>query len=57
MTGPRLLTSDRAFAVRSMLRGGSFLETFELLHDEHHFGPRSAFMTALRAAAEGAMSP
>jgi hypothetical protein len=39
-----------------MLRGGSFLETFELLHDEHHFGPRSAFMTALRVHRGGGLA-
>lgn len=46
----------RVLAVRSMLRGGSFMETFELLHDEHHLGPRSAFMTALRVHRGGGLS-
>ncbi|BBO31147.1 hypothetical protein PLANPX_0759 [Lacipirellula parvula] len=46
----------RVLAVRSMLRGESFMETFELLHDEHHLGPRSAFMTALRVHRGGGLS-
>ena len=48
--------AGRVLAVRSMLRGGSFLDTFGLLHDEHHFGPRSAFMTALRVHRGGGLS-
>ena len=48
--------AGRVLAVRSMLRSGSFLETFELLHDEHHFGPRSAFMTALRVHRGGGLA-
>lgn len=48
--------AGRVLAVRSMLRGGSFLETFSLLHDEHHFGPRSAFMTALRVHRGGGLA-
>lgn len=46
----------RVLAVRSMLHGGSFQETFELLHDEHHLGPRSAFMTALRVHRGGGLT-
>jgi uncharacterized protein (TIGR02421 family) len=48
--------AGRVLAVRSMLRGGSFLETFALLHDEHCFGPRSAFMTALRVHRGGGLA-
>lgn len=48
--------AGRVLAVRSMLRGGSFLDTFGLLHDEHHFGPRSAFMTALRVHRGGGLA-
>jgi len=48
--------AGRVLAVRSMLHGGSFLETFELLHDEHCFGPRSAFMTALRVHRGGGLA-
>jgi len=48
--------AGRVLAVRSMLRYGSFLDTFELLHDEHHFGPRSAFMTALRVHRGGGLA-
>lgn len=48
--------AGRVLAVRSMLRSGSFQQTFELLHDEHHFGPRSAFMTALRVHRGGGLT-
>jgi uncharacterized protein (TIGR02421 family) len=48
--------AGRVLAVRSMLRSESFLDTFALLHDEHHFGPRSAFMTALRVHRGGGLS-
>jgi uncharacterized protein (TIGR02421 family) len=46
----------RVLAVRSMVRGSSFLDTFELLHDEHRFGGRSAFMIALRVHRGGGLS-
>jgi uncharacterized protein (TIGR02421 family) len=46
----------RVLAVRSMLQNRSFLETFALLHDEHRFSPRSAFMTALRVHRGGGLA-
>lgn len=46
----------RVVAVRAMARGSSFLDAFSLLHDEHHLGPRAAFMTALRVYRGGGLT-
>lgn len=46
----------RVVAVQALTRGNSFLDAFSLLHDEHHLGPRSAFMTALRVYRGGGLT-
>lgn len=48
--------AGRVLAVQAMVRGGSFLDAFALLHDEHCFAPRSAFMTALRVHRGGGLT-
>jgi uncharacterized protein (TIGR02421 family) len=49
LTANRVRTlAGRVVAVHSLLDGGSFAETYALLHHDHGFGQRRAFTMALR---------
>jgi uncharacterized protein (TIGR02421 family) len=57
LTPTRLRTlACRVLAVRSLVEGRSFVETFHLLHDEHRMAPRGAFMTTLRVFRGGGLT-
>jgi uncharacterized protein (TIGR02421 family) len=54
---PRLRTiAGRVLAVQAMVERRSFLETFHLLHGEHHLAPKAAFMTTLRVFRGGGLT-
>ncbi len=57
LTAARLRTlACRVLAVQALVDGESFLNTFRLLHDEHHQPARSAFMTTLRVFRGGGLT-
>ncbi len=50
LSRPRLRQiAGRVLAVKSVLDGDSFLNTFKVLHDEHEFNMRTAFFMAMRS--------
>jgi len=57
LTPTRLRTlACRVLAVRALVEGRSFVETYHLLHDDHRLAPRSAFMTTLRVFRGGGLT-
>ncbi|MFW5856410.1 MAG: flavohemoglobin expression-modulating QEGLA motif protein [Planctomycetota bacterium] len=48
--------AGRVVAVRSVIDGADFVETFRLLRDEHGFAPHGAFVTAMRAHRGGGLA-
>lgn len=57
LTRNRLRTlAGRVLAVNAVVQGASFVETFRLLHYEHGFPPRVAFVTTLRAHRAGGLT-
>jgi uncharacterized protein (TIGR02421 family) len=57
LTPSRLRTlACRVIAVKAMVEGRTFVEAFQLLHDEHRMPGRVAFMTALRAFRGGGLT-
>ena len=57
LTPARLRTlAARVVAVRSLLDGATFVDTFRVLHDQHGFSARSAFMISMRVHRGGGLT-
>ncbi len=57
LTPARMRTlAGRVLAANSVVGGASFIETFQLLHDDHGFGERAAFMIAMRVHRGGGLT-
>lgn len=57
LTTNRLRTlASRVIAVRAMLDGARFEDTFARLHEEFHFPPRKSFVTTLRVHRGGGLT-
>jgi uncharacterized protein (TIGR02421 family) len=57
LSGRRLRTlACRVAAVRSMIDGRSFVDTFHMLFDQHRMPARAAFMTTLRVYRGGGLT-
>ena len=54
--GRSRVLAARVAAVRTMIEGGSFVETFDLLHRQRGIGARAAFMTTLRVFRGGGLT-
>jgi uncharacterized protein (TIGR02421 family) len=50
------LIAARVVAIRRRLDGASFVEIFELLHEDHHFAPRIAWSITVRVARGGGLT-
>ncbi len=57
LTRNRLRTlAARVIAADSMIRGATFIDTFQRLHEQHHFSARRSFVTTLRVFRGGGLT-
>lgn len=57
LSRPRLrLLAGRVLAVDHMTRGGEFVETFRMLHDDHGFSQKTAYTVAMRVFRGGGLT-